>query len=60
MERDLSLLKDVPTQVKDLELVKRLGADRAIDYTKEALPPNGESYDLIIDVIGKDSVPRWL
>ena len=34
------------------ELVRSIGADHAIDYTKEDFVDNGESYDVILDTVG--------
>jgi 2-desacetyl-2-hydroxyethyl bacteriochlorophyllide A dehydrogenase len=43
-----------------LDMLRSIGVNHVIDYTKEDYTNNGESYDLIIDVVGKSSVARRL
>jgi len=47
-------------RTEKLDLMLSLGADHVRDYTKEDINNYGDSYDLIIDVVGRNSVSRRL
>ncbi|HEV2655212.1 MAG TPA: NAD(P)-dependent alcohol dehydrogenase [Ktedonobacteraceae bacterium] len=41
-----------------LDMLRSIGADHVIDYTQEDFTKNGETYDVIFDVVGKSSFTR--
>jgi NADPH:quinone reductase-like Zn-dependent oxidoreductase len=38
-----------------LDMLRSIGADQVVDYTQEDFTKNGETYDFILDVVGKSS-----
>jgi len=57
----VQLLKDFDVNVtavcntKNIELVKSLGADKVIDYTKEDFTKDDQKYNFVFDAVGKSS-----
>ena len=41
-----------------LDMLRSIGSDKVIDYTKEDFIKSGEIYDVILDVIGKSPFTR--
>jgi NADPH:quinone reductase-like Zn-dependent oxidoreductase len=60
----VQLLKSMGAEVtavcdtKHVELVRGLGADRVIDYTAEDFTKDPQTYDVILDAVGKSSFGR--
>jgi len=43
---------------KNVELLRSLGADAVVDYLNEDFTKNGETYDVVLDSVGKHSFRR--
>jgi NADPH:quinone reductase-like Zn-dependent oxidoreductase len=60
----VQLLKNMGAQVtavcdtKNVELVRGLGADRVIDYTADDFTKDPQTYDVVLDAVGKSSFGR--
>ena len=46
------------TSTKNLEVVRSIGADHVIDYTRDDFTKGAERYDLILDNVGNHSMAR--
>jgi NADPH:quinone reductase-like Zn-dependent oxidoreductase len=43
---------------KNVEIVRSLGPDEVVDYLQEDFTKNGETYDVVLDAVGKHSFRR--
>lgn len=44
---------------RNMEMVRSIGADHVIDYTKEDFSENGRQYDVMLDIVGNRTVAAY-
>ncbi len=47
------------SSTRNVELVRSLGADQMIDYTREDFTQGGQRYDVIVDMVGNHSLSAY-
>jgi len=45
---------------RNVDMVRSIGADQAIDYTQEDFTKSGQRYDLILDIVANRSVSDYM
>ena len=56
--RDMGAVVTAVCGAEHMELVRGLGADRVIDYTAEDFTRDTQTYDVVLDAVGKSSFGR--
>ncbi len=58
LARELGAHVTAVCNTKNVALVRSLGADEVVDYLQEDFTKNGQTYDVILDAVGKHSFLR--
>ena len=58
LARDFGAHVSAVCNTKNVDLVRSLGADEVIDYQQDDFTKNGQTYDVILDAVGKHSFLR--